>query len=153
MRVSRYLLCILLALGGPVYGQSVTPTFPVGATAISAVASGAAITLTTATTANVTSVTISPGTWVCSGGINFIAGTIAPTNISGGLTPTSATGPGYDGNFAENVTFPLAAQNRPIGSIVIATAVAMSVFMYAQITFASGTAWKAYGTENCFRIK
>jgi hypothetical protein len=150
----RKLLCLLcLLLAQPACGQSVTPTFPVGAVAISAVASGAAVTLTTATTANVTSVAITPGTWVCSGGINFIAGSVAPTNISGGLTPTSATGPGYDGNFAENVTFAIAAQNRPIASIVIATAANMSVFMYAQVTFASGTAWKAYGTENCFRIK
>ena len=156
MRVLRYLLCLLLALGRPAYGQSVTPTFPVGGTQISAIASGSAVTLTTATTANITTVTLTPGTWVCSGGVNFVAGTVAPSLLNGGLTPTSATGPGYDGNFSisqPTTAFSVANQNHGLGMIVITTAANLQIWLYATATFASGTAWKAYGTVNCVRVK
>lgn len=70
MRVLRYLLCILLALGGPAYGQSVTPTFPVGQL-ITATATGVALTSTVAKT--ITSVTLTPGDWDCQGWAQFLS--------------------------------------------------------------------------------
>jgi hypothetical protein len=146
-------LCLLLCLfAGPAWPQSVTPSSPIGTVVSSAIASGSAVSIATSTvTINVTSVALGPGTYLCSGGVNFINST-AVTQLAAGLTPTSATPPGFDGNVFLSATFAATNQNVPIGSIVITeTAASTTIWMYAQETFAAGT-HSAYGTLDCVRI-
>lgn len=64
----------------------------VGSSISSAVASGSAVALTTATPANITSITLTPGTWDITGAVGFLpAASTSITARSGGASTTSAT--------------------------------------------------------------
>lgn len=149
------LLCLLLSLSAAA-AQTVTGSSPVGTVLTSSVGSGAAVTLTNATAANVTSLALTAGTWICGGGVGFVAGSVAPTLLEGGFTNTTATAPTFDGLFFISLaatTFTVTGQNFGIGMLVTTLTGNATLYMTAVVNFASGTAWKAYGTETCVRVR
>jgi hypothetical protein len=153
MRLALRVLLCLLALGGPASSQSVTPSFPLGQVVASQVGSGSAVTLASAVASNVTSVSLTAGTWLCGGGIGFLAGNTAATVFEGGFSNTTGTAPTYDGLFfLASSSFTLSGQNFAVGNTTVAISGPGTLFMTAVVNFA-GTAWKAYGTETCVRIQ
>lgn len=120
----------------------------------STVASGSAVSLTTATTANVTNISLTPGDWDISGYVGFTLGSATTTNFKAGATTTSAT-LGAEGTFSENpmITTTLSAnytQQVPIQQVSVTATT--TYYLVAQSTFSAGTV-AAYGTIRARRVR
>lgn len=134
----------------------------VGEIITSTVASGAAVALTTATPANVTSISLTAGDWDVAGLIDFLpAGTTSITQLNASVSLTTATlgtQPGGSGlgpdptatvNQAANVPAGLVALD--IGPVRVSIAATTTVFLVAQGTFTVST-MSAYGTIRARRV-
>jgi hypothetical protein len=116
----------------------------VGERMSSVIASGSAVSLTTATTTNVTSITLTPGNWIVYGKVNFSDSGTTGTDYKFGQSTTSAT-LGADPTYGEIplVTTALSGtlkQNIPQQDYSVATATTTVVYLVAQATFSAGTA-------------
>jgi hypothetical protein len=111
----------------------------------STVASGAAVALTTATPANVTSLSLTAGTWDISGTVSFTpAVTTSITNLQGGVNSTSATLPGAitGGQFGHFQTATVPGAVNPAystGTRRLILTVTTTVYLVAQAAFTVST--------------
>lgn len=120
----------------------------------SKVASGSAVSLTTATGANVTSIALTAGDWDVSGCVNLSGATATFTSRSAGISTTSATVPA-DGTEVTNttgtstatITIPLSPSSKRI-SVSGST----TVYLVTNSTFSIGTA-SAYGVISARRVR
>lgn len=116
----------------------------------STIASGAAVPLTNATPANVTSISLTAGDWDVWGEVCFApAGTTTATSYSCGIntvTGTLPTAPAGGALFTlEGLSFVAGnAQNFPCGKTRISIALTTTVYLVAQASFAIST-MAAYG--------
>lgn len=116
----------------------------------SSIASGAAVTLTTATTADVTSVALTAGDWDIWGNLIFLpGGSTTFTTLVGGLSnntsATLPTAPAAGGYAGLTLAFPTgAAQAFSLGMIRVLATGARTIYLVANATFAVST-MKAYG--------
>lgn len=120
----------------------------------SLVASGSAVSLTTATSANVTSMSLTAGDWDVEGMVNYSETTATVTARSAGTTSTSATVPtdgseGYNGN--QSIT------TSEINTITVSRkrfslSGTTTVYLVASATFSAGTV-AAFGNITARRIR
>lgn len=140
----------------------------VGEQLTTTVASGSAVSLTTATAANIATLSLTPGTWEVVGACDHTwAGTTA-TVVVCGISGTTATQPTQAGGAVGNVTIgtdPLVSQSITFGTtitgrydvrispvrVVVVTA-ATNVFLVATSTFSAGTV-AAFGTIRAVRVR
>lgn len=105
------------------------------------VATGAAVSLTTATAANVATLSLSAGDWDVTGAVNFNAGSATQTALAAGISATTATLP-TDGTECANgtqTTTTTAIHGIAIPRKRISIASTTSVFLVAKATFSAGT--------------
>jgi len=113
----------------------------VGEVVSSLVASGSAVSLTTATAANITSISLTAGDWDVEGNINFTETTSTVTARSAGITTTSATVP-TDGSevycgVQSTVTSEINSITIPRKRISIAGTT--TTYLVGKATFSAGT--------------
>jgi hypothetical protein len=125
-----------------VYGNSGTGC--TGREIVSSVASGSAVALTTATAANVTSVSLPAGEWLCYGNVNFYpAGGTTISSIGGWISASSAAVPTRpnNGSFAEITANLIAGGNQslPVGNIWLSLGATTTIYLEAYSTFAVST--------------
>lgn len=118
---------------------------------------GAAVALTTATPANVTSISLTAGDWNVWGNIAFApAATTTVTSIQGAVSQTSATLPTIPnaGAYAllQATLTTAAAQVLPLGWTRISLAATTAVYLVAQMAFGTSTA-TAYGYIGARRVR
>lgn len=119
---------------------------------------GSAVALSTGAAKTVTSVSLTPGIWQCSGGIGFLPNAATVINaIAGGINTATNTLPGLAGFFldvgtagSQGFTTGIGA-SMPLNPIPINVTVTTPVYLVAQSTFATNT-MSAYGTINCWRF-
>lgn len=129
----------------------------IGEYVTSTVATGSSVALTTATTANVTSISLTAGDWDVRGAVDFTFGaTTSVTNLTGGISQTSATLGGQDSffDFATPAIIPTAAKDSvfPCPTTRISLAATTTIYLVAQGTFTASTL-KAYGTLSARRAR
>ncbi len=121
----------------------------------SLVASGSAVSLTTATAANVTSLALSNGAWDVGGTVNFSGAGATTTALSAGISSTSATIPSdgsevYSGlqpvvtSYTDSITLP--------PKRIVVTTGSVSVYLVGRSTFSAGTT-AAFGQITARRVK
>jgi hypothetical protein len=119
---------------------------------------GSAVPLTTGTVANVATLPLTAGNWLCAGTVAFNpAGTTTATEFDGAVSLVTAampTAPGAGSAFTEVGTFLAAnaAQMGPTGPVVVRLAASASVFLVAKSVFAVSTN-AAYGFIGCLRFR
>ncbi|BAO88900.1 hypothetical protein [Caballeronia cordobensis] len=158
--------------GANVFGTSPTITTPniVGVTNASSAAAGSigqyvssdvpigsAVSLTTSTAANITSVNLTAGDWLCSGTAGFLqTSTTTLTTISAGMNTVSATLPltqqgGYTSlnlNFLSGNAY---ANVLTVGQWRYNVSTSTTVFLVAKALFTASTE-TAYGFLGCHRF-
>lgn len=119
----------------------------------STVASGAAVALTTATPANVTSISLTAGDWDVSGFCALAAASTTVASIDGaGVNTTSATLPAAGLYTSLSLTFATSAtQTLPLGTTRVSLATTTTVYLVAQATFTTSTL-SAYGLLQARRV-
>ena len=126
----------------------------VGEVISSKILSGAAVSLTTATTANLTSLALTAGDWEVFGALAFTGTATAVTFCGGGFNATTATLPtlpdymawlGRGGAFTVDVDFPVPKQIENTSSPV-------TYYLTARCTFTGGTAL-VYGEAYAVRYR
>lgn len=128
----------------------------IGDTVVSTVASGSAVTLTTATPANVTSISVPPGKYAISGVINYNGAITVSGPQLASVNTTSAT-IGNQGDNAVSAVW-LATQvaagdvTLSVPSWILTVTTTTTVYLVAQTTFSGGTS-KAYGRISAVRIQ
>ena len=133
-----------------------------GTLVTSSVPVGSAVSLTTATAANVTSITLTAGDWDISGVIDFNpAATTSVTNITAGVSLTSATlagqtggsGLGTDPTMAWNqaASVPAAVMAMEVPVVRLSITATTTVYLVAKATFTVST-MTAYGTIRANRV-
>ena len=134
----------------------------VGEIITATVASGAAVALTTATPANVTSISLTAGDWDVAGLIDFNpAATTSITQLNTSISLTTATlgtQPGGSGLGADPTTIFTQAASVPngvigldAGPVRVSIAATTTVYLVAQGTFTVST-MTAYGTIRARRV-
>jgi hypothetical protein len=121
----------------------------------STVATGSAVALTTATTANVTSVSLSAGTYDVTGVVDFKLSSATMTQQQFGISTTSATLGAQDtfGHTVESTTtLTLDAVGLPCPTVRLTLGSTTTVYLVAQATFSAGTV-SAYGTLRVVQVK
>lgn len=118
------------------------------------IASGSAVSLTTATTVNITSVSLTAGEWDISGVVDFVLATATVTQLQAGTSSTSAT-IGSQDTFQQSITgFTLLSGTTtvppPLSRIVIT--VTTTLYLVATATFSAGTI-TGYGTIRARRVR
>jgi len=118
--------------------------------------------LSTNTTANVgtnTNITLTAGDWDCDGVVNFTFGaTTSITNLTGGVSTTTATLPAQDSYFDYETSAivptgsAVATWVVPTVNIKVANATTTPVFLVSQATFTVSTI-KVGGTIRCRRMR
>lgn len=121
----------------------------------SVVATGSAVSLTTATPANVTSISLTAGDWDVAGEVGYTISTAA-SSITCGINTTSAALPaGTTGNglsqMASTATT-LGSSNLAIMPTRISIAATTTVYLVAQAAFAAGTV-AAFGVIRARRVR
>jgi len=120
----------------------------------SLVASGSAVSLTTATAANVTSISLTAGDWDVEGNVNFKETTSTVTARSAGISTTSVTIPsdgseGYNGVQStvttENNTITLPTKRISISGTT-------TVYLVGSATFSAGTC-AGFGAITARRVR
>ena len=157
---------ILLAVRGQLVGTGTNDNASagnVGEYIQSTVASGSAVTLTTATGNNVTSISLTAGDWDLDGQVDFSpAATTSVTQLNSSISLTSATlspqaggsGLGPDGTTTINqpAEVPTALICLPTFTTRLSIAATTTVFLVAQANF-TVAAMTAYGTIRARRIR
>lgn len=126
----------------------------VGESGSSYIATGSAVSLTTATSANVTSVSLTAGDYIVSGIINYKETTSTVTARTGGLTSTSATVPtdGSEGNNGVQSTVTSETNSVTLNGKRFSLSGTTTVYLVAQATFSAGSC-AAYGGLTWYRIR
>lgn len=129
----------------------------VGELISSSVASGSAVSLTTATPANVTSVSLTAGDWDCYGQlVRTFGATTSVTLLKSSISTTTAT----DGSLATGTMaqFSIAANvmvndhSEIVGPVRQSLSATTTVFLVADDTFTVSTN-KGYGQLRCRRVR
>lgn len=117
------------------------PAGAVGEYASSLVASGSAVSLTTATTANVASISLTAGDWDVGGNVNFTETTSTVTARSAGLTSTSATVPtdGSEAFCGVQSTVTSETNSITLSRKRFSLSGTTTVYLVARATFSAGT--------------
>lgn len=120
----------------------------------SLVASGSAVSLTTATASNVTSISLTAGDWDVEGNVNFSETTSTVTARSAGISTTTGTLP-TDGSEVPNgvqstVTSEVNGISLPRKRVSIASTT--TVYLVGKATFSAGTC-VGYGQINARRVR
>ncbi len=137
----------LLASDG-VTGRTAATAVPagkVGETLAASVLTGAAVALTTATPLNVTSVVLTPGSWVVEGHVNYNLTGATQTASTAGISLVTNTLPAdasvhHDGLQTTTAT---AVNGITVGGKAINVSANTTVYLVASATFSAGTeaAW------------
>lgn len=120
----------------------------------SKVASGSAVSLTTATAANVTSITLTAGDWDVSGNVNFAAASATSSAASAGISTTTATLP-TDGTEAYNGEIITTASSNSTITLPrkrISLSGTTTIYLVGSKTFSAGTVG-AFGAINARRVR
>lgn len=140
-------------LQGTVTGGNATAGY-YGEIVTNKVASGSAVSLTTATGANITSISLTAGDWNVSGNVNFSASTATVTGTSAGISATSATVPTDGSEVFSGVQVTLLSENDsvtlPPKQINVTTTT--TVFLVGKCTFSAGSV-SAFGSILARRIR
>lgn len=120
----------------------------------SAIASGSAVSLTTATAANVTSISLTAGDWDVEGNVNFSASTATVTGTSAGISSTSATLPtdGTEAYSGVQVTLLSELDSVTMPRKRISIAGTTTVYLVGKSTFSAGTV-TAFGAISARRVR
>ncbi|AET91091.1 putative membrane-localized protein [Burkholderia sp. YI23] len=119
---------------------------------------GSPVALTAGTAANITSVSLTAGDWLCSGTATFLqTGTTGVTTIAAGMNTTSATMPltEQQGYAALNLTFATGsayANAITVGNWRYNVTTTTTVYLVAKASFTSSTE-SAYGFIGCYRFR
>lgn len=119
---------------------------------------GTPVALTTGTAANITSVPLTAGDWLCSGTVGFLqTATTSLTSINAGMNTTSATLPSTEqGGYASlNLGFATGspyANVMTIGQWRYNVTSATTVYLVAKAFF-TGSTESAYGFLGCYRFR
>jgi len=126
----------------------------VGETISNAIASGSAVSLTTATTANVTSVSLTAGDWDVAGNVNFSASGATVTGAKAGLSSTSATVPsdGTECYSAAQLTTATATDTISVPRKRFSLSGTTTIYLPAQATFSAGSVG-AFGSITARRVR
>lgn len=123
---------------------------------VSSVATGSAVSLTTATGANITSLALSQGTWSCRGTIvRKLAASTSVTGLITSISSTSATAGTVDGG--ATVQFSTAANvmgadtAMTVGPVILAPTATTTYYLVANDTFTVSTN-AGYGQLLCKRL-
>lgn len=113
----------------------------VGERVTSLIASGSAVSLTTATAANITSISLSAGDWNVVGNVNFTETTSTVTARSAGINTTSATVPtdGTEAYCGVQSTATSEVNTIMLPAKVIKLASTTTVYLVGKATFSAGT--------------
>lgn len=125
-----------------------------GEYASSNVASGSAVSLTTATTANVTSISLTAGDWDVDGVVGLTGTGLTATSFQGGISTTTATMGGESNRFDDPLSLSVFTGNvaLPTPTVRISISSTTTVYLVANSTFTVGTAG-AYGTIRARRVR
>lgn len=93
----------------------------------------------TATSTNATSLTLSPGDWEVNGVFTFTPTSASYTVLSGSISTTSATLAAVPNRFQNVLPYSVQIQVVPAVRARVNVSVATTVYLVANITFASGT--------------
>jgi hypothetical protein len=120
----------------------------------SLIASGSAVSLTTATAANVTSISLTAGDWDVGGNVNFTETTSTVTARSAGISTTTATLP-TDGSEAycgvqSTLTSEINTISLPRKRINVSSTT--TVYLVGSATFSAGTC-AGFGTITARRVR
>lgn len=120
----------------------------------SLIATGSAVSLTTATAANVTSISLTAGDWDVYGIVNYTETTSTVTARSASISTTSATlaTDGSEGNNGVQSTVTSEVNSITPMSVRISISGTTTVYLVAKATFSAGTA-AAYGGIRARRIR
>lgn len=126
----------------------------VGEFVSSAIASGSAVSLTTATAANITSISLTAGDWDVEGNVNFSASTATVTGTSAGISSTSATLPadGTEAYSGVQVTLVSEVDSVTMPRKRISIAGTTTVYLVGKSTFSAGTV-TAFGSISARRVR
>ena len=131
------------AIGAGIVGEKIT----------SAVASGSAVSLTTATAANVTSISLTAGNWAVSGNINFSDATATSTGTSASINTTTATmaSDGTEAYSGVQVTLVSEIDSVTLPVKVINVSTTTTVYLVGKSTFSAGSV-SAFGSITATRM-
>jgi hypothetical protein len=145
-------------MGGLAYIQ---PTALAGVTTQTTKALGSAVSLTTATPANITSVSLTAGTYLVWGIVDFALTGITATEFRVGVSVTSATlasqaggsglGPDPTSIFPITPAITTDTINDIAGPTILTIASTTTLYLVAEATFSAGTC-AGYGTLNAIQI-
>jgi hypothetical protein len=146
---------ITMTANGQQYPGNLTNTAPpagyLGERIASVIASGSAVSLTTATPANITSISLTPGVWDVSA-IVAVQDVLAGTILQGSISTTSATNATSGDSMVTIGLLALsAAQMMTIPAYRMLLASTTTVYLVASATFTLG-AVSAYGRISAVRV-
>lgn len=120
----------------------------------SKVASGSAVSLTTATSTNITSISLTAGDWDVTGNINYIGASATITGKISGISSTSATLPtdGTEVYSGVNVTLLNNTDGTTLATKRISISGTTTVYLVGQTTFSAGTV-TAFGYISARRVR
>jgi hypothetical protein len=126
----------------------------VGEYGSSAIASGSAVSLTTATAANVTSISLTHGDWDVEGNINFAVTSATVTATSGGIGTTSVTVPtdGTEVFSGLQTTTTTETDSITIPRRRVSIASTTTVYLVGKTTFSAGTV-AGFGSISARRVR
>ena len=154
----RWAVGYFVALAGVTDGSNAASGM-IGEFISSSIASGSAVSLTTATTANVTSISLTAGDWDVTGLVEFIATSAtvaanAPLYAGIGSTGATLTDSQYSlmraGAMTTTSYSPWNCIDTPVVRLSITSTT--TIYLQAQATFAAGT-MTAYGTIRARRVR
>jgi hypothetical protein len=120
----------------------------------SLIASGSAVSLTTATAANITSISLTAGDWDVEGNIDFSASTATVTGTSGGISTTTATVPTDGSEVYSGVQVTLLSENDAVTlpRKRISISGTTTVYLVGKSTFSAGSV-SAFGSITARRVR
>lgn len=120
----------------------------------SLIASGSAVSLTTATAANVTSISLTAGDWDVEGNINYSAASATVTGTQGGTSSTSATLPTDGSEVFSGVQVTLLSETDSVTlpRKRFSLSGTTTVYLVGKSTFSAGTV-SAYGAVTARRVR
>jgi len=130
------------------------PVGYVGEVISSTLASGSAVSLTTATPANITNVSLTAGDWNCWAVADYTLTGATASDFKAGLSATSATFGAQDSfiEFPIVTTLLSGSMTAPSPAQRISLASTTTEYLVGQETFSAGSV-SAYGTLTCCRMR
>jgi hypothetical protein len=131
--------------------------FLVGETTSQAVPAGSRVSLTSSVVSDIASVTLTPGTWSCTGLAGFSpAGTTTIANVAAGITaiPHNLPAPGAGGRVFLDPAYGFATGGSvevTTGAAIFSITIGTAVYLVGSSDFAKST-MGAYGNLDCVRV-